>query len=508
LLALTRALLNPANKIAWLATLRAPWCGLNLKELYILASPPKHLTEKFKPQNDDFGITIWQSINDPNTLQKLDEGAQQNLFFLREQLKNALQNRGRKNLRNFIYDAWLSINGDSCLTKNADIEDVKIYFKLLETFDTGGDIKNINQFEEKIERLFTSPATTSNDTLQIMTIHKAKGLEFDTVILPGLHRQARQAEKQLILWTDQPRTKFGDELILTPIKNYAAQDDKIYNYLAIHEKHKNDSETMRLLYVAMTRAKCQLHLFGETEPKKEPKKRSFLSLIWPEVKKEFENTQKIQQIRTAHKTSSQLKRIVREKMNKQPAAPKSTSQIQDDKSLPIFADNINIHIGTVIHRILQQISIDGIDKWPKKRIQNALPHWQKMLIQLGISSNDLKYAEKQIAHVLKNIFIDARAQWILKKHQEHSSEFAISTTKNNQAKHYIIDRIFVDQNKRWVIDYKTTTFTGENIEEFIAQEKEKHQQQLINYQQLLMQLYPEKISCGLYYPAIPLWIEL
>ena len=59
--------------------------------------------------------------------------------------------------------------------------------KILETFDAGGDIKNFMQLEEKIDILFTSPAKTSDDTLQIMTIHKAKGLEFDTIILPGLH---------------------------------------------------------------------------------------------------------------------------------------------------------------------------------------------------------------------------------------------------------------------------------------------------------------------------------
>ncbi|MGD9152857.1 MAG: UvrD-helicase domain-containing protein [Gammaproteobacteria bacterium] len=520
LLALTRALLNPADKIAWLAILRAPWCGLSLKDLYFITNSSSrgltagsskkqnpNLDPAVKPRDDEHDKTVWQSINDPNILQKIDVNAQQNLLFLREQFDKALQNRGRKNLRDFIYDSWLSINGNACLNKNSDIEDVKTYFKLLETFDTGGDIKNFNQFEEKIKALSTSPAATNDDTLQIMTIHKAKGLEFDTVILPNLHRIPKSDDKQLLLWDDQPGTEYGDELIFAPIKNYAEQKDKIYNYLEEHEKQKKHFEVQRLLYVAMTRAKHQLHLFGTAEPNKKPDKRSLLNLVWPQVKEEFENIEAAQQTNNMHKTSPKLKRIVREQTIKQSLDP-VFNQLDCKMTVPVPPNHTNAHLGTVIHRILQQIAIDGIDKWPEKRIQNSLPYWQNMLIQLGVSSDDLKYAKKQIELVLKNILTDSRAQWILKNRQEHRNEFAISTTQNNQLEHYRIDRTFIDQNKRWIIDYKTTIFSGKNIEKFIAQEKTKHQQQLMNYQQLLMRLYSEEISCGLYYPAIPLWIEL
>ncbi len=96
-----------------------------------------------------------------------------------------------------------------------------------------------------------------------MTIHKAKGLEFDTVILPGLGAVPRSETMQrLLLWLEH-----RGELLLAPISESGGDKDPIYRYLASIERRKSDQETARLLYVAATRARRSLHLLGSATAK-------------------------------------------------------------------------------------------------------------------------------------------------------------------------------------------------------------------------------------------------
>src|SRR5258708_25996351 len=116
-----------------------------------------------------------------------------------------------------------------------------------------------------------------------MTIHKAKGLEFDTVIVPGLGRAERMDDSPLVLfheWGDQGEV----ERLLAPIPE-AGGSDPLYEDLRKIENRKSNLERIRLLYVAATRAKKRLHLLGQAKIKKNgepsPDGRSMLADLWP-----------------------------------------------------------------------------------------------------------------------------------------------------------------------------------------------------------------------------------
>src|SRR3990167_3622348 len=65
----------------------------------------------------------------------------------------------------------------------------------------------------------------------MMTIHKSKGLEFDHVFIPGLHRQATRDTEKLFRWLEQPGLIDNIHLILAPIKAANEKEDLIYHYL-------------------------------------------------------------------------------------------------------------------------------------------------------------------------------------------------------------------------------------------------------------------------------------
>jgi ATP-dependent exoDNAse (exonuclease V) beta subunit len=85
------------------------------------------------------------------------------------------------------------------------------------------------------------------DCIKILTIHKAKGLEFETVILPLLWK-----EKTFV--TDL-RLVFYNGKVFYGKKTELPEEGRLGWYL---EKAKNRLELLNLLYVALTRAKKNL----------------------------------------------------------------------------------------------------------------------------------------------------------------------------------------------------------------------------------------------------------
>ncbi|HEX8925848.1 MAG TPA: 3'-5' exonuclease, partial [Terriglobales bacterium] len=278
--ALTYALLHLGHKVAWLAVLRAPWCGLSLHDLHALCG-------------DRSSEPVWQLLQ--QRAERLSEDGRQRFERIRPVLAEAIQKRGQLPLRHLVEATWMSLNGPACLREKRDLEDASAYFDLLDELDDGSDLEALGKLEDSVERLFAHPDPDATDAVQVMSIHKAKGLEFDCVILPGLGRATRRRDRELIVW-DERSSPDGPELLMAPVpEKTKLRDDRIYKYLQGVESERDENELRRLLYVAATRAKHELHLFGHIryepqvflEEAKEPEKRTFLSLLWPMVQGEF-----------------------------------------------------------------------------------------------------------------------------------------------------------------------------------------------------------------------------
>ena len=162
--------------------------------------------------------------------------------------------RHRKSLRIWIEGIWAALGGASTLCSTTELEQCQQYLDLLEQQETGGTINDWPAFEKAVQSLYAKPDQDADPNLHVMTIHKAKGLEFDTVIIPGLNRKPRGDDKQLMLWQERVSQQGQNQLIIGPLEQTGLDADPLYKYLQREHQLKGQLEKARVLYVATTRA--------------------------------------------------------------------------------------------------------------------------------------------------------------------------------------------------------------------------------------------------------------
>ncbi|MBE8158821.1 MAG: DNA helicase UvrD, partial [Betaproteobacteria bacterium] len=266
LFSLTTALLNLGDKLAWLSVLRAPYCGLILDDLLILSDCAE-------------GI-IYQQLSDANALAKLSADGRFRAEHLHHCLQGVFANQGRFDFVELLSYALQQLGISQSLTAIEVM--IKDQFLQIIYECESQQLLNISAIEAALADLY---APSENARLKLMTIHQAKGLEFDTVIIPSLGRTPATDKSPIM----QLKVFADNSLLLAPIKSsFAADESGTYRYLKFINSQQNKFETMRLLYVAMTRARRNLHLLGEANKSGKAAANSLLALLFPFYQKDFE----------------------------------------------------------------------------------------------------------------------------------------------------------------------------------------------------------------------------
>ena len=200
----------------------------------------------------------------------------------------AVKERGRRRLRRWVEGAWVALGGPACVAA-AQLANVDAFLTLLDGLDQGA--ADSDELTRRAAQLY-AVADVEDADVEIMTMHKAKGLEFDVVIVPGLDRGARHDDRRLLAWTKRAGESEDANLLLAPIPSPGEQAPPLYDYLRALEADKDLHEQTRLLYVAATRARRALHLLGSVavvnESVRMPARSSLLSRLWPAVGGAFE----------------------------------------------------------------------------------------------------------------------------------------------------------------------------------------------------------------------------
>ena len=508
-LSLTIALLYPEDKIAWLSVLRAPWCGLTLSDLHIIAG------------EDQFS-TIWDRLTDKDVMEKLSADGCERINRILPILDNSIKNRFRFTYRTWVDKTWRAIGGPACLQNTDEVTDTLTFFSLLDEFNDSAGILNVVKLKQKIHSLYAN-SSGSNQGLQLMTIHSAKGLEFDSVIVPYLEKKPASDSNQLMHWMEHPLKNGNNALLLAPIHAVGDDTDPIYQYISRQQKKKLDNEISRLLYVAFTRAKKNLFMLYAPTVKSDHEKKappgSFLDKLWAQ----FANLEVAINTRSENSDTSPhppntnirfMKRLTKHWHN-----PISSYSCSTDSSVNIgeqhrkrtaFTMPSNYHqlLGTITHRILYHLSQQGLNWWSLRDTADQVYYIEQQYRQINMSPDQIDAATKATMQMINNAINDDRGQWILANHNQAESEFAITTHTDGKLTALVIDRTFIDDNgNRWIIDYKSSTLSDDDLDKFLATEANKYREKMQAYGNAMRLSDERPVKLGLYFPALPAWRE-
>ncbi len=525
LTALTRALLHPMDRIAWLTVLRAPWCGLTLRDLHTLGGS----------DIKDYGQPALLALL-RERIPLLSDDGQQRATRVLAVLEDALRGQHRQvSLARWVERTWLTLGGRACVDR-AGYANVHAFFSMLEQL--GPEAAGL---EDQIAELCAQPDPAANERcgVQLMTIHKAKGLGFEVVLVPGMGRGTRIESQPLLRWLEQtrlvgPEEQEEREFAVAPIGRNGKQGG-IYAWIGGLQSRREDDEAKRLLYVAATRARQELHLLGSAVMKinnelRPGDRHSLLGIAWPALKDEFERAH-AEQEPVADTTPRQeefafppsfptikLRRLPADwkppMYSSVPRAAEGNREILERPHGSLGARAF----GTVVHALLEDLAgLPGIDTTGvSQAIFDEVAGWRVRAIAI-LRSSGLPRAEAdplatEVVRALQSVLRDPTGRWILGARAGAKNEISWSSWAGEVLQTLRGDRIFhagatpgsAEDTHLWIVDYKTARHGASGVDAFLAQEKEKYARQLASYAEVMRKVQGNDLPLrmALYFPLL------
>ncbi len=367
----------------------------------------------------------------------------------------------------------------------------------------------IDWWEEKGKNTSVQISDKIN-ALTIMTIHKSKGLSFDTVMMPYTNFDFNHnAYKAPILWAKADKPPFNRFPFL-PVKYSGKLTQTIFRKDYFDEMLYSYTDAVNLLYVAFTRAENELITFSSVK-KSNPKKKN-------------DNSVK--------NTSDALYQIINQSVTTRVGEQERTLNLSDfyDKETQIF--NYSVNHKTEKKTIITDSQNTDFNKdlYPNNRWQNKLKlkfssedfliesipeieekvNHGKLMHLIFQNINTAEDVEKSVmmqhyeglltldeARELKesisNIITDINVKHWFDGSYEVLNEDALLTEKGTVR---IPDRVLFSEEKLIVIDFK------------FGKHHKKYKDQLDEYRHLLEDLYKLPVQSFLYYPENKKIIEV
>ena len=354
-------------------------------------------------------------------------------------------------LEEFNYDEKLITIGN---VKSFRVR-AEYFYNLVKNFEESGN--TIYDFADYLDEIFSSDYdlkfsinTSSSNSCKIMTIHKSKGLEFPICYFAGFSSKFNTLElKERIIYDN----KYG--LVLQKVDGYY-KDTILKTLLKVTTKKEEISEKIRLLYVAVTRAKEKMIIVMPEQEEQEEvfdivpiyernKYNSFLSIVKSiysvllpfEIKTDIKVSRAYQSIESTSKEESLriddnlnvIEQEIKEEYIEESHYSKDTLHLitKEEQELMDF--------GTKVHEVLEQLDFSNPD------FSNIpLPSWLIEKIKMFLQNPLIK----------ENLY------------NKMYKEYEFTYLENNVSSHGIIDLLIETPDKMIIIDYKLKEINDEN----------------------------------------------
>ena len=500
LCSLARALQHPGDRSAWLAVLHAPFCGLTVAELQTLSETQ--------------AATLWELANDAARVAPLAVDAQRRLARLCLALQPLISGPERAlPLWQRVDRAWLRLGGPAACEEERELLDAREFLRALAAEPRAGELSG-DAFDEFAAALYAAPAAEQG-AVEILTMHGAKGLEWDIVIVPGIGLSQQADAEPLLHWLELPGTDAGPELLLAPISaSGAGRGRTLARYIRHLRRERERLERVRLLYVAATRARRELHWFGaapiNSTGELAPRPGTALALLWPSVGPEFVAAHAAAAAQVLPPSIVQSPALWRLSADWEPrelpppvAAERLEHSLRDAASEPEYSwvRLAARAVGTIVHAEMQRLA--QLPRLPD-RVDTAPEVYYGWLAELGVVAAERADAGARVQAALNATLRDARGRWLLGGHHRAAhSEWRMTGCHGGRVVNIVIDRLLVEPDgERWVVDYKTSSHEGGQLATFLAEEEQRYRPQLQRYASLVHAALPGPVRAALYFPLL------
>jgi ATP-dependent exoDNAse (exonuclease V) beta subunit len=302
------------------------------------------------------------------------------------------------------------------------------------------------------------------------------------------------------------------------------KDDEVNQYLRGIHRDRAIEERARQAYVALTRARYTLHVYVHPRTTQKdgvfsfaPPSNTLLHNLWPalgEHMSQFEAVGGETQDEIVLPALTQQRQRLPLRMPPWPLPPDVAAR---GELVPVDAAEEAIEfswvrqtarrVGTVVHEALERFAHG---KLPAGGELPALrPRLESRLQALGVDGPAAEAGAERALQALRAMLADERGRWLFDPgHREASSELALSGVRAGHIVNAVIDRTFVADGTRWVVDFKTSPHEGGDLTAFLDSEAARYEAQLRRYAHLARGLGPEPVRAGLYFPLLAAWREV